>query len=160
MLKKFKTGQVARCAAIAAIYAVSTLVFAPIGFVLRISEALTVLPIIIDEAPYGLFAGCVLANLLSGYGVYDVIFGSLASLLAGLATRRLARRPLFALMPPVVINSVIVGLVISFATGIPFIAAAAEVGAAQLISCYGLGLPLYYAIKANPRILNMLRSDK
>ena len=71
-------------AAIAALYVVLTMVFAPISFgpvQLRIAEALCILPIFTPAAIPGLFIGCVIANLIGGGIILDVIFGSLATLI-------------------------------------------------------------------------------
>ena len=77
-------------ALIGALYAVLTLAAAPISYGLmqvRISEALSVLPYFTAAAVPGLFVGCIVANLLGGAALYDVIFGSLATLLAAFLTR-------------------------------------------------------------------------
>ena len=71
-------------AAIAALYVVLTLIFAPISFgpvQLRIAEMLTILPLFTSAAVPGLFIGCLLANLLGGAVIWDVIFGSIATLI-------------------------------------------------------------------------------
>jgi uncharacterized membrane protein len=142
--------QIARGAVIAALYAAVTVALEPCSFgptQLRASEALTVLPVFFPEAPLGLFVGCALANFVGGYGVPDIVFGSLATFAAALCTRRLARFPLLAPLPPVVLNGVVVGYVLHAATGIPWLAVALEVGVGELASCYGLGLPLMFALK-------------
>ena len=54
----------------------------------RFSEALTVLPFLCPSTTWGLFVGCIITNILSPYGAMDLIFGSLATLLAGLLTAR------------------------------------------------------------------------
>ena len=71
-------------AAIAAVYVVLTLVFAPLSFgevQIRFSEALTVLPFFTPAAIPGLFVGCIIANLLGGAIPVDIIFGSIATLI-------------------------------------------------------------------------------
>ena len=81
-------------AAIAAIYIVLTLVFAPISFgpvQFRISEALCVLPFFTPAAIPGLFIGCFLSNLLAGAMTMDVIFGSLATLIGAVGSYALRR---------------------------------------------------------------------
>ena len=117
-------------------------------FQCRFAEALTVLPFLCPTAAWGLFAGCILSNLLSPYGLPDLIFGSLATLLAGLLTARCKNRWL-APLPPVICNGLIVGALLACAaTG--FTAAfpglfgfnAPSVGGAELLVCYVLGLPL------------------
>ena len=102
-------------ALIGALYAVLTLAAAPISYGLmqvRISEALSVLPYFTAAAVPGLFVGCIVANLLGGAALYDVIFGSLATLLAALLTRWFKKRGFskwLAPLPAVLVNAVIVG---------------------------------------------------
>ena len=72
-------------AVIAALYAALTLLLAPISYgpiQLRLSEALTLLPILLPEAVPALAIGCLLANILGGATIFDIIFGTLATLLA------------------------------------------------------------------------------
>ncbi len=117
-------------------------------FQCRFAEALTVLPFLCPTAAWGLFAGCILTNLLSPYGLPDLIFGSLATLLAGLLTARCKNRWL-APLPPVLCNAVIVGALLAwsetgFTAAFPatFAFNAVSVGGAELLVCYILGLPL------------------
>ena len=82
----FHVKSLARAGMIAAIYAALTLIFAPISFnavQFRISEAMTVLPILLPEAVPGLAVGCLVANILGGAALPDVIGGTLATLIAG-----------------------------------------------------------------------------
>ena len=68
---------------IAAAYLALTLVLAPISYgpiQFRVSEALTLLPLIFPQAVPGLFIGCLLANIFGGYGAIDIICGSAAPL--------------------------------------------------------------------------------
>ena len=108
-------------AIIGAAYAVLTMVLAPISYgalQFRLSEALCVLPFFIPSSAWGLFVGCAAANLLTG-NVFDVIFGSLATLSAALYTAAIGRRrqdtggQLLACLMPVVFNAVIIGIVIT-----------------------------------------------
>ena len=84
-------------AIIAAVYFVLTLLVAPLAFgplQFRVSEALMDLPMITIAAVPGLFVGCLLFNLLypTGLGPIDVIFGSLATLIAAVLIYWLGRR--------------------------------------------------------------------
>ena len=95
----------------------------------------------------GLFLGCLLFNLLSGAVAYDVVFGSLATLLAALLTWRMARRgsPRWLLpLPSVVFNGLIIGALLVYAYGVPvsYPLAALYVAAGQAVACYVLGMPL------------------
>ena len=83
--------KIANGALIAALYAVLTVVLAPISYgsiQFRVSEALTLLPFYLPEAMPGLFFGCVIANFFGGFGLIDMIVGSIATLLAALFTMK------------------------------------------------------------------------
>ena len=120
------TRRIAAAAIVAAAYAALTLVLAPISYgpvQFRVSEALTVLPFFIPCTVWGLWAGCILANLYTG-SVLDIVFGSLATLLAALLTARFGKKGntvrtrLLACLMPVVFNAVIVGAVLTWGYGI------------------------------------------
>ncbi|MGE5613765.1 MAG: QueT transporter family protein, partial [Bacillota bacterium] len=99
---------IVEAAFIAAMYAALTILI-PGGsgqVQVRVSEALTVLPFFMPAAIPGLFAGCLLANIIVGVSLYDVIFGSLATLAAAFLTRKMPVKYL-APLPPVVINAVV-----------------------------------------------------
>ena len=113
----FHVKSLARAGMIAAIYAALTLIFAPISFnavQFRISEAMTVLPILLPEAVPGLAVGCLVANILGGAALPDVIGGTLATLIAAILTRTLRKKPVLAMASPVVINGLIVGPLVYF----------------------------------------------
>jgi uncharacterized membrane protein len=141
--------RLARAAMLAAIYAVLTITLAPISYgpvQFRAAEAMTVLPWFYPEAAPGLFLGCLAANFFGGNGLPDVIFGSLATLAAALLTRRI-KTPWLAPLPPVLINALVIGAMLSYLLGLPFLLTAVEVGLGQLGACYGLGLPLLFFLK-------------
>ena len=153
---KLSVNKLTFAAVIAAAYAALTLVCAPISYgpiQMRVSEVLCVLPFFFPETAWGLFVGCVLANLVGGYGVLDVCFGSLATLLAGLMTSKI-RTKWLACLPPAVTNGVIVGAVLAYTVGegpfwISFATFGLQVFAGELIVLYLLGLPLlHYLPKA------------
>ncbi|MFW5985627.1 MAG: QueT transporter family protein [Halanaerobiaceae bacterium] len=115
-----KTKEITKVGLIAAIYVVLTLVFAPISYghiQLRISEALTLLPFYLGyPAVLGLFIGVMLANIAGGFGLIDIIFGSLITLIAAVFTAR-ARSLYTAGIYPVVFNALGVGLILFFLQG-------------------------------------------
>lgn len=144
---KFSTKKIAIAAIIAAIYAVITVVIAPLSYgmmQLRFSEALTILPVFTPVAIHGLFVGCLIANLLSPVGVVDVIFGSLASLISAIGTYKLRNNMWLAPLPPVVVNAVVVGVMLKYYYGVDasLILCMLWVAGGQALACYGLGLPL------------------
>lgn len=135
---------VTESAVIAAIYVLLSIIFAPISYGLlqiRIAEALTVLPAFTPSAIPGLFIGCIISNIIGGNGPLDIIFGSLATLIAAFLSYKMPKRYLVPL-PPVVINALIVGIILSYILNVSFIAAIGWVALGQIIACYGLGYPL------------------
>ncbi|MDR6226117.1 QueT transporter family protein [Desmospora profundinema] len=151
-------------AMIAAVYAVVTLAFAPLSYgpvQFRIAESLTVLPYLTPLAIPGLFIGAAAANLFSPVGFYDVIFGSLASLIAAWLTYRMPK-PWLAPLPPVLVNAVIIGILLGTVSGLPIAVPAAMlyVGLGQTIVCYGLGLPFLYLLRRVRNQIPGVRTDR
>ena len=153
----------AECAVIAALYAAATyfsagmgLAYGPIQF--RLSEALCILPVFTPAAIPGLTIGCIIGNLSSPMGIWDIAFGSIATLLAALCARALRKvtfkkLPVLSSLMPVIFNAIIVGieLTILFPTDntklVAFLIAAGEVDLGELVVCVALGLPLFSAVK-------------
>ena len=162
---RFTTRQIALAGIIAAIYAVMSLLSSVFGIAYgpiqcRFSEALTVLPFLFPEAVPGLFIGCVVTNLMSTVGPLDIIFGSLATLLAALWTHRMPNKWL-APLPPVICNAVIIGAMIAwYEVGFTnafwgmFAFNALTVGIGEAIACYVLGLLLLQVISRAPGLHN------
>ncbi|HDQ92573.1 MAG TPA: QueT transporter family protein [Synergistetes bacterium] len=143
-MRRISAVMLVRGALIAGVYAVVTMIFAPISFgpvQVRVAEALTLLPWIWIEAVPGLFVGCLIANLMGGFGIIDVIFGSAATLAAAFLTSRMPSRPM-APIPPVVVNAVVVGACLSVLLGLPLLPTMIYIGLGQAVACFGLGLPL------------------
>ena len=152
-----KTKYLIQAAVIAAVYAAITLLLAPISYgpmQVRVSEALTVLPFFTPAAIPGLFVGCFLANLISPYGVVDLVCGSLASLIAASLSYKLRSKPFLVPAPPVVINGIVIGAMLYFAYSVPMplLACMGWVAVGQLIACYVLGYPLLCYMKKYKRI--------
>ena len=139
-------------AAIAAIYTVLTMVFAPISFgpiQFRISEALCILPFFTPAAVPGLFIGCLISNIFGGCILPDIIFGSLATLIGAVFTWQLRRKSRFlAPLPPILANVLIVPFVLRYGyqvpLPIPFMML--TVGIGEVISCGVLGMIVYTAL--------------
>ncbi len=85
---------------------------------LRISEALTILPVFTPAAIPGLFVGCLLSNTLTGCVIWDIIFGSLATLIGAFGTYLLRKTKFIFTLPPVIANMLIVPAVLRYAYGI------------------------------------------
>lgn len=144
-------------AAIAAIYFVLTYAIAPFSYLLiqcRISEALSILPYFTTAAVPGLFVGCLVANLImmftAGLLPLDVIFGSLATLVAAYLAYIISRKVPSKVgrwlvpAPAVIVNALVVGWLLAniYGVGAPYWVCALYVAAGQIVACYGLGMPL------------------
>ena len=156
--KPMRAHTLAAAAIVGAAYAVLTMALAPISYgaiQLRVSEVLCILPYFMPCTAWGLFIGCAAANLLTG-NIFDIIFGSLATLAAALLTAAIGKRKhtlansALACLMPVVFNALVVGAVITAAYegmnlfqhfGV-FAMNAAYVGLGEAIVLYVLGLPL------------------
>ncbi len=142
---------------IAALYVVLVLVFSfssfgPIQF--RVAEALTILPFFTSAAIPGLFVGCLIANILGGAIIWDTIFGSLATLLAAYLSYKLRKKMWLVPVPPILINSVVVGILLKYAYGIPdgLMLLMGSVFLGQFVAVFGLGMILLSALKPFKKI--------
>ena len=143
-------------ALIAALYAGCTLALAPISYGVmqfRVSEALTLLPFIRKDTVWGITIGCLLANLLNPMGVnpLDVVFGTLATLLAALVTAR-CKKAWLAAIPPVVSNGIIIGAMLAYtltpdAFMASFAAFGVQIALEDAVVCFLLGIPLASLVK-------------
>ena len=105
-------------AIIAALYVVLSLLSAAFGLSsgliqIRVSEALCILPLLTPSAVPGLFLGCFLANALTGCIIYDIVFGSIATLIGALGTYLVGRKVtshklIKGVIPPIVSNMIII----------------------------------------------------
>lgn len=146
MKQKFTTKMLAQAAIIAAIYCVLTVSLPMLSYGLvqiRFSEMLTVLPCYTVAAIPGLFVGCALANLIGlamgATGLIDVFVGSAATLIAAILTYKLRKRRWLALIPPVVVNALFVGVELTYIIDSPFYINALCVAAGEFVACYLLG---------------------
>ena len=158
-MKKFDVKTLTIGGAIAALYVVLTLVANAFGLAsgaiqVRLSEALTILPCFTAAAVPGLTVGCILANIITGCALWDVVFGSLATLIGAAGTYLLRKKPLLAWIPPVLSNAIIVPIVLQKVYGVPdsFWYLMLTVGAGEVIACGILGLALYKGLEKVPNL--------
>lgn len=117
-----KTLFITEAAVIGAIYTVLVMLFIPISYgpiQVRIAEALTILPYFTPAAIPGVTIGCFLSAILNGADILDVIFGTLATLIAAILSYRLRRYKYLVPIPPIVVNAIVIPWVLHFAYGIP-----------------------------------------
>ena len=154
-MRKISVLFVTQAAVIAAMYVVLTFVSSSMGLAsgeiqIRLSEMLVILPAFTPAAIPGLILGCLLSNLLTGCTVIDIVFGSLATLIAAVLSYQLRNHkyPLLVTVPPVVANMIVVPFILKFSYGVPLPIPVmmATVGIGEVISCMVLGSVLYFAL--------------
>ena len=159
-MKNRKAYFITQAAVIAAVYVVLTLAINAFDLAngaiqVRVSEALTILPYFTPAAIPGLFVGCLLSNFLTGAPIWDVMFGSLATLLGAAGTYMLRRQKWLAPIPPVISNVLIIPPVLHVAYGlpggIPFFML--TVGIGEVISCGILGMLLLFLLQKYRHII-------
>lgn len=144
-----RTKFLTQAAMIAAIYVVLVEVFKPFAYGMiqvRVAEALTILPFFTPAAIPGLTIGVLVSNIIGPYGMMDIVFGSLATLIAAYLSYKMPRKILVPI-PPITVNAVIIGAMLYYIflgtpDEMPLLAIMGWVGLGQLIACYGLGYPL------------------
>lgn len=153
-MKKRKNSFLTYAAMIAALYVLLTALSGLFGLdkgavQFRISEMLTILPYFTPAAIPGLFVGCLLSNILNGCLPWDVVFGSLATLLGAIGTYLLRKWKWIAPIPPIVANALIVPPVIIavYGTELPYILVLLGVLVGEVVCCGILGYALFGILK-------------
>lgn len=139
---------------IAALYAGLTVLLQALSFgpiQIRISEAMTLLPILTPAAIPGLAIGCFVANLLCSTW-QDWVFGTLATLLAAICSYRFRKNVYLAALMPVIFNGLIIGPMLYWMFGGSWLFNILTVAGGELIACFALGLPLIRALEKYPRL--------
>lgn len=149
-----------QAAIIAAAYSALTIALMPFSYGImqvRVSEALTILPYYTPAAIPGLFVGCLVSNLISPYGILDMVLGSIATLIAAIGSYFLRKKPILVPLPPVISNGIIIGGMLYYAYGIPMplYACMLWIALGQLIACYGIGYPLLKYLKRYKKIFEL-----
>ena len=170
-MRKFTVRDLTLAALVAALYAVLSYFGNIFGLTFgsvqcRFSEALCVLPFLFPCTVPGLFVGCLITNLMSTVGPLDIVFGSLATLLAAIWTAKMPHR-LLAPLPPVLCNGVIIGAMITWYEGgfTPsfwslFLFNGISVAVGELIACYVLGSLLLKVLPRIPMLREMIPAER
>lgn len=141
-------------AVIAAIYVVLVLIFdtfsfGPIQF--RIAEMLTIMPYFTPAAIPGLFVGCLIANIIGGGLIWDIVFGSIATLIGAIGSYLVRKNKWLVPLPPIIANMVIVPFVLKYAYGYDglLVYFMFTVGLSEIIVCGIIGMALLTVIAKN-----------
>lgn len=158
-MKNKKVTFITQAAAIAALYTILTLIanalgglatgINPLGIQIRFSEALCILPMFLPAAVPGLFVGCIISNLLTGCMMLDILFGSLATLIGAVLTRRFHKPLWLGFFWPILSNVLIVPAVLTqvYKFENSYFYYMATVGIGEILSVGLLGYLFYLMIK-------------
>ena len=148
----------AKAGIISAIYVALTLALYPLSFgafQVRVSESLTLLPLIFPESIIGLTVGCLISNFF-GNGVLDIVFGTLATFLSAVltyvSTKKIKNDWIKIIVGgifPIILNAIIIPFTILAITAHPiiYVITSFQIFIGQFISVYFIGAPLYFIIK-------------
>lgn len=169
-----KSEFIVKQAMIAAIYTVLSVCLSAISYgtvQVRVSEALTLLPVFALGNVWGVTIGCFLTNVIGFFtganilGALDAVFGTAATLVAALLTYafrnvRFKGLPIAAAIPPVIVNAVVIGMELCVLINggfnpVVFWAQAVSVGVGQLLSCGVIGLIMVRVIERNGALKRM-----
>lgn len=161
-MKKMNIRFIANSAIIAGLYVALTWLLAPISYgaiQFRISEALILLVALNPKYAYALVIGCLVANTTSPLGWYDMVFGTLATILAILPMLKFKRLEISSLFP-IISNALIVSIELGFAFDM-FAPAAfwfnvLTVGIGEAVVLYCIGIPLMMALSKNQTMIELL----
>lgn len=162
-MRKISIQQITKSALIAALYVALTHLSNLVGLAngpiqIRFSEALCILPFFMPSSAVGLFIGCIIANLTTGAVVWDIVFGSLATLIGALITSKIKNKYL-APIPTVVANVVVIPFIILFCytardawTMSNYLFGVLGIFIGEMVSAYLLGMLLLTALNKHKNI--------
>ena len=160
--KFLSTKNLARLALVAALYAALTLAVPGLSYgpvQLRFSEALVLLCFYRRDYCVSLTLGCLIANLFSPFGLYDIIFGTLATA-AAVIPMYYTKSLWLASALPVISNGIIVGFEL-FLCGEPlwFSMGTVALGEVVVITC--IGCPLFrFVLERSKQVMKAIGADK
>lgn len=156
---------IAESAIIAALYVVLTWLLAPISYgaiQFRLSEVLILLVVFKPKYAFALIVGCLIANIPSSLGWYDIMFGTLASVIAILPMTKIKSLSKAAILP-VISNAIIIslelGIVFDMFSPIAFWFNVLTIALGEAVVLYLVGIPIMYSIAKNEALVEMLSLD-
>lgn len=162
-MKESKVLSIVLSAVIASLYVVLTIFAASFDLAsgaiqVRLSEAFTIFPFFTPVGIYGVTLGCFISNIVTGANIFDIIFGTFATLIGSIGTWYLGvlfrktkkiQFKFLAPLPPIVANTLIIPYVLVHTYGlpdaIPFLML--TVGIGEVIACGIFGMMLMIALK-------------
>lgn len=161
-MKKINVKFIAETAIIAALYAALTWLFAPISYgsiQFRLSEVMVLLVLFKPSYAFALILGCFISNTTSSLGVWDMLFGTLATALAVIPMMKIKNIYAAAFLP-VITNSVIIAIELYFALDIsPIWLSMLTVGIGEAVVLYLIGIPVMISISKNEGLIEFLNFE-
>lgn len=160
-MKNWSTQDLARQTMLAATYAVLVYVFSFASFGLvqfRIAEVLMIFVFFDKKSIVGLTIGCFISSVIYGADIFDIIFGSMATALAGIAMSMLKNKPYIAMIFPAIFNGIIVGLILTYVyIAGPLYITMSTVFLGEFAVLYVIGLPIFLILKRNKGFLEFFK---
>jgi len=160
-IKVRNSSYITKVGLIAALYAMLTYIlpagvsYGPLQF--RLSEGLVLLPYAEPAAILGVTIGCFISNLASPFGIVDIVFGSLATLVAAYFTNKLSKtgNVYLAALPPIFTNGLGVSIYVSYLGHTPYWITAGYITLSEMIAVYGIAVPILtmYTKYVKPRLI-------
>ncbi len=150
-MSKIKVKDLSQIAIVAALYAVLTVAISPLSYgplQFRFSEALVLLCFYNKRYSWGLILGCFIANCFSPYGVVDMVFGTLSTVVAVLGIVYLSKNLAVAGIWPI-LSCLIVAGEISIIENLPYFITAAEVLLGEAVIITLVAIPLYKYLESS-----------
>ena len=147
---------------VAAIYVVLCIISTPFAYgdiQVRVAEALVLLCFFRRDFVIGVTLGCILANMNSTLGPWDILIGSLATLASSLLIAFASPSLLIAVLWPVLFNGIIIPLELNWLLGLPFWMCVLTVSIGELISV-SLGYALFMALRKKKGFFSALHFNR
>ncbi len=153
-----KLRTVVRISVVAALYVALTLALYPLSYgaiQFRVSESLMMLISYNPIYAISLSIGCLISNLASPMGVIDVVYGTLATIIASVLMIKIKNKYISSLIPTVV-NAIVIGLELKFYYELPLFISMLEVALGEFVVVTLIGVPLFKSLEKNKHIAELL----
>lgn len=157
-MKKINIKMLTKLSVVSALYVALTIALEPLSYgaiQFRISEALMLLVIYNPLYSLSMIIGCLVANFASGLGMWDVLFGTLATVIACIPMSKIKNVYISSIIPAVV-NGIVVGLELYFLWDIPLYLGITEVFLGEFVVCSLVGIPLFQSFEKNQAFMELL----
>ena len=157
------TNKIVKSALIAGLYALLTLILQPISYgpvQFRLSEMLILIVFINSNYIVGLTVGCLISNFFGGFGLLDMIFGTLATFLSLVCISLTAKKInglkglIIASLWPTIINGLIIGIMLNYVANVPLFLTISQVAIGEFVVLTIIGIPIFR--KVLPRLKKVL----